>query len=212
MSAGENPSPNVVLVGVTEGRQQRITGAMVQGVPQEIVYHPGDPPPAEHISFVHRFLMDVLDGYNRVRFSWGQFFHEYICLQYGFTLEHKDSRGVLPGGRHLFYVVAPRVQTVVTTWVSGLEESSLVLWKVLLRVKTTGSRERPWPHMTVSAATGLSWKEERYKYNYLGLPVPKNLPNSDPRKDYWANTCHFDFKDSRPALPLPRAPSAGGSR
>ncbi len=189
MSTTTGPKPAVVLVGVTQRGQQHITGAMYidSGIP------PG--PPREHIRFAHRFLKDVLTYDNRVRFRCDQFFYDYIRTQYFFHLERIEYKHVLPGGEHRFYVVAPVVFTQVTVHAAGLDERVLTLWKVLLRVKTTGTRVRPRPHMTLSAATGLAWEEEHYKYNYVGLPVPKNLPDSDPNKDYWANTCHFDFSE-----------------
>lgn len=68
-------------------------------------------PPREHIKFAHRFLKDVLDKDHRVRFPCGHSFFTYICHQYGFQLVQRTRKGVLPGGQHLFFVVAPVVQT-----------------------------------------------------------------------------------------------------
>lgn len=183
----------------------------VHGAPTGVMYvGAGFPagPPREHIKFAHRFLKDVLDKDNRVRFPCGHSFFTYICHQYGFQLVQRTRKGVLPGGQHLFFVVAPVVQTTVVTGQQGLEEEAQVLWKVLLRVKTTGTRVRPRPHMTLSASTGLEWEHEHYKYNYVGLPVPKTLSDLDPNKDHWANSCHFDFGGFLPALPASASLSA----
>lgn|GEM_PF-4431111 len=191
MVSSKIPNSNqALLVGV----HGQVTGAMIigSGIPAG--------PPREHVKFVHRFLKDVLDRNNRVRFPCGQPFFTYIRNQYGFYLEDGSQQDQL-GGRHLFFTVAPVYHTEVIADAGGIDERVRYLWKVLLRAKTKGTQRRPRPHMTVSAATGLTWEEEHYKYNYVGLPVPKNLPEGDPGKDYWANTCHFDFGGFLPALP-----------
>lgn len=192
MSRGMSPASGVAAV------------VTVHGAPTGVMYvDSGFPagPPREHIKFAHRFLKDVLDKNRRVRFPCGQPFFTYVCHQYSFRLVQRTPKGVLPGGLHLFFVVAPVVFTQVTASAEGLDERTLVLWKVLLRVKTTGTKVRPRPHMTLSASTGLEWEQEHYKYSYVGLPVPKTLSDRDPDKDHWANSCHFDFGGFLPALP-----------
>lgn len=188
MSGSGSVNSGIILVGLGKSGQHPVSNVVHH-------IHAGIPPgpPSAHFWFVSRFLKDVLDGYRRVRFPLGMFFHEYICRQHGFQLERVEP-GPLPGGLHFFYVVAPVARTEVIVHPGGVEERVQPLWIVLLRVKTTGTVERRRPHITVSAATGLSWDEEHYKYNYLGLLVPKDLPDGHPKKHYWADTCHFNFR------------------
>jgi hypothetical protein len=114
--------------------------------------------------------------------------HEHLRYSYAFLLRRNTHEGVLPGGRHLFYVRG----------------------NVLLRVKTNGTWIRRRPHMTISEAVGLDWNDEAAKFNRYGSVVPKlgsSRAGSDWRAlmrigDYaaieasdqrWADLCHFDF-------------------
>jgi len=137
-----------------------------------------------------KMLQDLLGTDGRVRFTATDSFHDYLRTAYGFRLLRNTEDGVLPGGRHLFYVHG----------------------NLLLRVKTSGTRIRPRPHMTISAATGLNWPDEGAKFNERGEVVPKlgaSAAGSNWRAlrrigDYdaiaasdqeWADSCHFDFPD-----------------
>ena len=135
-------------------------------------------------------LQDLLGPDGKVRFTTTDSFHDYLRTTYGFRLRRNTEDGVVAGGRHLFYVRG----------------------NLLLRVKTSGTRIRPRPHMTISAATGLNWPDEGAKFNQQGDVVPKlgaSAAGSNWRAlqrigDYdaiaasdqeWADSCHFDFPD-----------------
>lgn len=140
----------------------------------------------EDVDFGHQLLQTVTrDG--QVIFSNLLAFDS--CLRmFGFRLEQRDQQGVVPPGWHLFYVRGA----------------------LLLRVKTSGTFVRRRPHMTLSAACGLSWDEEVSKFTTEAI-VPKVgitgrlIQMNDWRllseyygrtgalDDAWANRCHFDF-------------------
>jgi hypothetical protein len=138
--------------------------------------------------FTRRLLLDLLNADGQVRFTSATALHVHLCRLYGFTLRRNTHEGVQAGGRHLFYVHG----------------------NVLLRVKTSGTRIRPRPHMTISEAVGLDWNQEAAKFSRDGSVMPKlgsSRAGSDWRAlmrigDYnaieasdqrWADLCHFDF-------------------
>ena len=145
-----------------------------------------------HLEQVEALLRDLLDADGRVRFKSIVAFHDHLCRRFGFVLRENSTQFVRPGGRHLFYVNGP----------------------LLIRVKTSGTKFRPEPHMTVSLAEGLGWPEEAAKFNRLGQMTPRvgavpaaatggmwrhlqrlgdtsqAILDSDDR---WADSCHFNF-------------------
>jgi len=141
-------------------------------------------------AFARQLLLDLLNADGRVRFTSATALHNHLCQSHGFTLARNTHEGVQEGGRHLFYVRG----------------------NVLLRVKTSGTRIRPRPHMTVSEAVGLDWNQEAAKFTRDGAVVPK-LGSSRAGSDWralmrignydaieasdqrWADLCHFDFVD-----------------
>lgn len=146
------------------------------------------PAAAEERRIMQALLLDLLDGNGLVRFTSIAAFHQHLGLRHGFTLVRNTTDGVQPGGRHLFYVHG----------------------NILLRVKTSGTRLRPVPHMTISVATGLDWSDEVAKLSRNGDLMPKlgAVHRSDHRAlrrlgpdyqtleeidDRWADACHFNF-------------------
>jgi hypothetical protein len=138
--------------------------------------------------FARRLLHDLLNASGLVRFPSAVDLHAHLLAVYAFALRRNTHEGVVPGGRHLFYVHG----------------------NVLLRVKTSGTFMRRRPHMTISEAVGLDWNDEAAKFSRLGDVVPKlgsSRAGSDWRAlmrigDYaaieasdqrWADLCHFDF-------------------
>lgn len=151
-----------------------------------------------------RLLLDLLDANRCVRITSVRELHEHLRRDYGFALRRNTDQGVLPGGRHLFYV-------------NG---------NLLVRVKTSGTGIRPTPHLTLSVASGLDWNQEDAKVNLAGAVVPKlgaSRAGSDWRAlarigdmaaieasdQRWADTCHFNFApgfDDTGAAALPVQP------
>ncbi len=151
-------------------------------------------------------LADILSSTTReVGFPDIISFHHHIHNSHHFDLVRNSSEFVRPGGRHLFYKNFP------TDPAGGSRRGTL-----LLRVKTSGTRFHPRPHLTLSLAVGLDFDSELGKFNARGQVVPKlgpgrqNFSQLDFRTmqrmggtieavmnidDRWADSCHFDFAE-----------------
>lgn len=147
-----------------------------------------DPSAEQERQRMQHLLVDLLNDEGLVRFQFLLHFHDYVCRKHAFDLMQNTTFGVRPGGRHLFYV-------------NG---------NILMRVKTTGTKFRETPHMTISVATGCGWPDEVAKLSRSGALVPKlgAINRADHRAlrrlggetstlealdDDWADACHFNF-------------------
>ncbi|MCY2967808.1 MAG: hypothetical protein NT069_29960 [Planctomycetota bacterium] len=161
-------------------------------------------------SVATRLLSKLLDGQGRVKYRSISDIHSQLVNSDQFALVKNSSEFVLPGGRQLFYV-------------RGV---------LLIRIKTTGTRIRPTPHLTISAASGIDWPEEIMKLNRAGEFIPKlgaigqAAKENDWRSlsristdtavlqaldDAWANSCHFDFVTPFDATGANTLPVSGGN-
>ena len=109
-------------------------------------------------------------------------FHRVLTHRLGFQFVEGNQRFVLPPGWHLFYR----------------------FHHLLARVKTTGTVIRPRPHLTLSLAVGLGWRDELQKIGAGGTSHPKVITRLDPTlwrwaqrasdwEEAWAADVHFDF-------------------
>jgi hypothetical protein len=154
-----------------------------------------------------RVLEDILSHATReVRFPDVLSFHKHLRDRFHFDLVRNTGEFVQPGGRHLFYQNFWPVASI-----TGATRGTL-----LLRVKTSGTRFHPRPHMTLSLAVGLDFDAELGKFSHEGFLLPKLGPGRggfsqlDYRTlgrmggtveaamaidDRWADACHFDFAE-----------------
>ena len=141
----------------------------------------------ESRTLARELLATLIGSDGRVRFKSIGGFHCHVTNRYHFQLLHWE---VFNDGRHIFYM-------------NG---------KLLLRVKTNGTKFRKQPHMTLSWATGIGWDDELAKFNRQGQTVRKigvvkeigtnwralarlgsSVDQIAATDDRWANGCHFDF-------------------